>query len=49
MPLLAAVVETNDRLAALVSHEVDAAAHAAAGELRHPATVVGAGQERESA
>jgi UDPglucose 6-dehydrogenase len=35
MPLLAAVVETNDRLAAIVNHEVDTATHAAdADELR---------------
>jgi UDPglucose 6-dehydrogenase len=54
MPLLSAVVETNDRLAVIidseiVSHEVESAAHAAAGELRNQATVVGAGQRRESA
>jgi UDPglucose 6-dehydrogenase len=49
MPLLSAVVETNDRLAEIVSHEVESAAHAAAGELRNQATVVGAGPRRESA
>jgi UDPglucose 6-dehydrogenase len=49
MPLLSAVVETNDRLAAIVSHEVEAAAHAAADELRHQSAVVGAGERRESA
>jgi UDPglucose 6-dehydrogenase len=49
MPLLSAVVETNDRLAAIVSHEVDTAAHAAAGALRDQSaqsTVVGAGERR---
>ncbi|TQM13769.1 2-dehydropantoate 2-reductase N-terminal domain-containing protein [Pseudonocardia kunmingensis] len=53
MPLLSAVVETNDRLAAIVSHEVEEAAHAAADQLRGPAgaarVVVGSAQERESA
>jgi UDPglucose 6-dehydrogenase len=51
MPLLSAVVETNDRLAAIVDHEVEAAAHAAAGELRTQAAGVAtaAGQPRESA
>jgi UDPglucose 6-dehydrogenase len=53
MPLLSAVVETNDRLAEVVSHEVEAAAHAAADQLRGPAggarVVVGSAQERESA
>ncbi len=54
MPLLSAVVETNDRLAEIINyeiadHEVETAAHADASELRAPATVVGAGQERESA
>ncbi|HYH29374.1 MAG TPA: hypothetical protein VD903_03225, partial [Pseudonocardia sp.] len=46
MPLLSAVVETNDRLAAIVDHEVEQAAHAAAGELRDQAatTVIGAGE-----
>jgi UDPglucose 6-dehydrogenase len=34
MPLLSAVVETNDRLAEIVSHEVEEAAHAPAGDLR---------------
>ena len=32
MPLLSAVVETNDRLAAIVSHEVDTAASAASSD-----------------
>jgi UDPglucose 6-dehydrogenase len=49
MPLLSAVVQTNDRLAAIVSHEVDTAAHAAAGELRDQRAVVGSGTPRESA
>jgi UDPglucose 6-dehydrogenase len=53
MPLLSAVVETNDRLAAIVSHEVEAAAHAAADQLRGPAgearVVVGSAQEQKSA
>jgi len=53
MPLLSAVVETNDRLGAIVSHEVEAAAHAAADQLRGPAgearVVVGSAQEHESA
>jgi UDPglucose 6-dehydrogenase len=53
MPLLAAVVEIDDRLAAIVNHEVEAAAHAATGQLRGPAgearVVVGSSQERESA
>jgi UDPglucose 6-dehydrogenase len=53
MPLLSAVVETNDRLAAIVSHEVEEAAHAAADQLRGPAgearVVVGSAQEHESA
>ena len=51
MPLLSAVVETNDRLGAIVSHEVEQAAHAAAGELREQtggpvgtASTVGAGE-----
>jgi UDPglucose 6-dehydrogenase len=43
MPLLSAVVETNDRLAAIVSHEVDTAAHAAASELREQSSIVTAG------
>jgi UDPglucose 6-dehydrogenase len=47
MPLLSAVVETNDRLAAIVNHEVEATAHAAASELRVQS--VGAGQQRKSA
>jgi UDPglucose 6-dehydrogenase len=47
MPLLSAVVETNDRLAAIVSHEVDAATHAAdADQLRARAM---AGSNREPA
>jgi UDPglucose 6-dehydrogenase len=41
MPLLSAVVETNDRLGRIVSHEVEAAAHAAADELRDQAATVG--------
>jgi UDPglucose 6-dehydrogenase len=53
MPLLSAVVETNDRLAAIVSHEVETAAHAAADELRKQAAgrtiAAGTGQQRESA
>ena len=52
MPLLSAVVETNDRLAEIVSHEVEEAAHADAGELRHHSTIVDAGAaagQRESA
>jgi UDPglucose 6-dehydrogenase len=51
MPLLSAVVETNDRLAAIVNHEAEAAAHAAADELRAQAAAVvtAAGQPRESA
>jgi hypothetical protein len=36
------VVETNDRLAAIVSHEVDTAAHAAASELREQSSIVAA-------
>jgi UDPglucose 6-dehydrogenase len=48
MPLLSAVVETNDRLSAIVSHEVEQAAHAAAGELREQTgartSSVGAGE-----
>jgi UDPglucose 6-dehydrogenase len=52
MPLLSAVVETNDRLAAIVSHEVDTATHAAAADqLRGRAAhaVAGTEQQRESA
>jgi UDPglucose 6-dehydrogenase len=48
MPLLSAVVETNDRLAEIVGHEVDKAAHADAGELRSQSTAATALQ-RESA
>src|SRR5918992_4229910 len=52
MPLLSAVVETNDRLAVIIDseiadHEVESAAHGAAGELRNQATVVGAGPRGE--
>jgi UDPglucose 6-dehydrogenase len=47
MPLLSAVVETNDRLAAIVSDEVDTATHAAdADQLRARAM---AGSDREPA
>jgi UDPglucose 6-dehydrogenase len=39
MPLLSAVVETNDRLAAIVDHEVDTATHAAThAQLREAAS-----------
>jgi UDPglucose 6-dehydrogenase len=39
MPLLSAVVETNDRLAAIVSEEVDTATHAAShAQLRQAAS-----------
>jgi UDPglucose 6-dehydrogenase len=48
MPLLSAVVETNDRLAEIVDHEVEKVAHADAGELREQSTAVTALQ-RESA
>jgi UDPglucose 6-dehydrogenase len=41
MPLLSAVVETNDRLSQIVSHEVESAAHAAADELRDQAATLG--------
>jgi UDPglucose 6-dehydrogenase len=47
MPLLSAVVETNDRLAALVNHEIDTMAHADASELRGQSSLPGV--ERESA
>jgi UDPglucose 6-dehydrogenase len=57
MPLLSAVVETDERLAATVNHEVEAAAHAAASQLREHsaagATVVDyavtSGPQRKSA
>jgi UDPglucose 6-dehydrogenase len=48
MPLLSAVVETNDRLAEIVGHEVEKAAHADADELREQSTAVTA-LRRESA
>jgi UDPglucose 6-dehydrogenase len=48
MPLLSAVVETNDRLAAIVDHEIDKVAHADAGELRGQSSGASA-LERESA
>jgi UDPglucose 6-dehydrogenase len=41
MPLLSAVVETNDRLAEIVDHEVEAAAHADADQLRAHAATAG--------
>jgi UDPglucose 6-dehydrogenase len=47
MPLLSAVVEVNDRLAALVGHEIEKVAHADAGELRGQSSIPGV--ERESA
>jgi UDPglucose 6-dehydrogenase len=47
MPLLSAVVEVNDRLAALVDHEIEKVAHADAGELRGQSSIPGV--ERESA
>jgi UDPglucose 6-dehydrogenase len=48
MPLLSAVVETNDRLAAIVSDEVDTATHAAgADQLRGRAARVVAGTDRQ--
>jgi len=45
MPLLSAVVETNDRLAEIVSHEI--ANHAAAADLMRARAMAGA--DRESA
>jgi UDPglucose 6-dehydrogenase len=48
MPLLSAVVETNDRLAAIVSHEIETVAHADASELRGQSGAAPA-TERESA
>jgi UDPglucose 6-dehydrogenase len=48
MPLLSAVVATNDRLAAIVSHEVDTATHAAAADqLRGRAAHAVAGTEQQ--
>ena len=41
MPLLSAVVEVNDRLAEIVDHEVETAAHAAAADLREQSTATG--------
>jgi UDPglucose 6-dehydrogenase len=42
MPLLRAVVETNDKLAEIVDHEVDAAGNAAThAQLREAATTGG--------
>src|SRR5690606_12084514 len=38
MPLLSAVVETNDRIAVIVDHEIDRVAHAGAGDLREQST-----------
>ena len=45
MPLLAAVVETNDRLAAIVSDETDTVTHAAANQLRGRAALAAAGTD----
>ena len=47
MPLLSAVVETNDRLAKIVGHELETIAHADASELRQVSTAPAT--ERESA
>jgi UDPglucose 6-dehydrogenase len=47
MPLLSAVVEVNDRLAAIVDHEIEKVAHADASELRGQSSIPGT--ERESA
>ena len=47
MPLLSAVVETNDRIAVIVDHEIDRVAHAGAGDLREQSTA--ATGRRESA
>jgi len=48
MPLLAAVVETNDRLAAIVNREVDTATHAAAADqMRGRAAHAVAGAQRQ--
>jgi UDPglucose 6-dehydrogenase len=52
MPLLSAVVEVNDRLAEIVDHEVETAAHAAAGDLREQSmagTATRTSAQRESA
>jgi UDPglucose 6-dehydrogenase len=50
MPLLSAVVETNDHLAAIVAHEVDAASHAAGADQLRARAMAGADrQHREPA
>ncbi|GAA0930150.1 2-dehydropantoate 2-reductase N-terminal domain-containing protein [Pseudonocardia zijingensis] len=49
MPLLSAVVEVNDRLAAIVDHEVETAAHADAGDLREQSMAATTTGQRESA
>jgi UDPglucose 6-dehydrogenase len=46
MPLLSAVVETNDHLAAIVAHEVDAASHAAGADQLRARAMAGADRQR---
>ncbi|HLU56928.1 MAG TPA: hypothetical protein VKZ81_15825, partial [Pseudonocardia sp.] len=45
MPLLSAVVETNERLAAIVSKEVDTATHAAAADQMRARAMAGSDRE----